>query len=104
MNKRISIVLIAAFGVGSTVSAQTQAPPDPGALATPGTTNPSKSDPSTATPGIVSHSPAQSDQVSPADPSTQRTDPDQSKIPPTRMAEAATQRNNDKLSAGTLVQ
>jgi hypothetical protein len=55
VNKRIPMVfvVIAVFGVGGTVYAQTQTPPDPGASATPGTTNPSKSDPSTATPGVV---------------------------------------------------
>jgi hypothetical protein len=104
VNKLIPLVLLAPLGLGNAMSAQAQAPPDPGAAANPGTTNPSKSDPSRATPGVVSPSSAQSDQMSPADHSTRRTDPDQSALPPTRVAEAATQGNKDKLSAGTIVQ
>jgi hypothetical protein len=98
------LILVVPLVVGATLYAQAQMPPDPGASATPGTTNPSKSDPSTATPGVVGHSPVQSDRMPPADRSTRRTDPDQSKIPPTRIAEAATQGSKEKLSAGTIVQ
>ncbi len=94
MNKSISLILFAALGVGGPVYTQNQAPPDPGAAATPGTTNPSKSDPSTATPGIVTPSPAQSDQMS-----QPRTDPDKS----IRIREPATA-GKGNLSAGVIVQ
>ena len=105
MKKPISLVLTCALALGGSVHAQTPAPPDPGAAATPGTTNPSKSDPSTATPGIVSPAHPQPDRMLPrADRSNSaQTDSDQSRIPPTRMAEAATEGNKDGLSAGAMV-
>jgi hypothetical protein len=58
VNKPTLLVLVATVWLGGVAYPQAQAPPDPGAAATPGTTNPSKSDPSTATPGVVSPSPA----------------------------------------------
>jgi sporulation protein YlmC with PRC-barrel domain len=99
LNKPISLVLVSALAMGGAVYAQTQALPDPGAAATPGTTNPSKSDPSTATPGVVSPSPAQPDAMSRANRPTPRTDPDQS----TRITEPTTA-GKGNLSAGTIIQ
>jgi hypothetical protein len=100
VKKLISLAFIAALALGRTVHPQAQVPPDPGAAATPGTTNPSKGDPSTTTPGVVSPSPAQTDPTSRAERPTSPTEPDPS-TSPTRMAEAATA---GKLSAGTIVQ
>jgi hypothetical protein len=97
------LLLIAAIACAS--YAQGQEPPNPGAAATPGSTNPSQSDPSTSTPGLVSPSPAQAGQLSGAERSPLRTDPDhRSSTPsPSRLAAA----KNDRaatLSAGTMVQ
>src|SRR5882724_5581393 len=64
VKKLISLAFIAALALGRTAHPQAQVPPDPGAAATPGTTNPSKSDPSTTTPGFVSPAPTQTDPTS----------------------------------------
>ena len=102
MKKLVSLAFIAALALGRTAHPQAQVPPDPGAAATPGTTNPSKGDPSTTTPGFVSPAPTQTDPTSrakrPIPTSPSERDPSTS---PTRMAEAATA---GKLSAGTIVQ
>jgi hypothetical protein len=100
VKKPISTVLVALLGLGGLAYPQAQVPPDPGAAATPGTTNPSKSDPSTATPGVVSPSPAQSDPGNRGG-STARSEPKPTKMPPTRLAEAATA---GTLSAGTSIE
>jgi hypothetical protein len=100
MKTLFSLASVAALTLGGIAYAQAQVPPDPGAAATPGTTNPSKSDPSTTTPGVVSPSPAQTDPTSRAERANSPSEPDPS-TSPTRMAEAATA---GKLSAGTIVQ
>lgn len=55
----VAIVVLSAAVVDSAMvdgaRAQTQRPPEPGAAATPGTTAPDRSDPATATPGLVTH-------------------------------------------------
>src|SRR5258708_3591121 len=54
MTSSTAAILIIACATGGSAYAQAQTPPDPGAAATPGSTNPSKSDPSTSTPALVS--------------------------------------------------
>ena len=99
MKKRGSFAFAAALTLGGIAYPQAQVPPDPGAAATPGTTNPSKRDPSTTTPGVVSPSPAQTDPTGRAESATSPSEPDPA-TSPTRMAEAA---GAGKLSAGTIV-
>src|SRR3954452_10583956 len=86
VKKLISLAFIAAVALGRTAHPQAQVPPDPGAAATPGTTNPSKSDPSTTTPGVVSPGPAPTDSTSRAERPTSRSEPTPSRSP-TRLAE-----------------
>ena len=100
MKKLISLAFIATLALGRTAHPQAQVPPDPGASATPGTTNPSKSDPSTTTPGVVSPGPAPTDPTSRAERPTSPSEP-ASSTSPTRLAEAA---SAGKLSVGTIVQ
>jgi PRC-barrel domain len=96
VTKPISLIIFFALALGGAVYAQPQAPPDPSAAATPGTTNPSRSDPSTATPGVVSPSPIQSDQVGRAGRPTSQSDRNQSTEPTTG--------GKHNLSAGAIVQ
>jgi sporulation protein YlmC with PRC-barrel domain len=73
MTNPASRLLVIALVMACSSYARSQEPPNPGAAATPGSTNPSQSDPSTTTPGLVSPSPAQAGQMSGADRSPLRT-------------------------------
>jgi hypothetical protein len=100
VKKLISLAFIAGLALSRTAHPQAQVPPDPGAAATPGTTNPSKSDPGTTTPGVVSPGPAPTDPTSRAERPTSPSESDPA-TSPARLAEAA---SAGKLSAGTVVQ
>ena len=57
MNPKLPIAFAAAVVFCGSAMAQTVPPPEPGAAATPGQSNPDRGDPSTSTPSTISRSP-----------------------------------------------
>jgi hypothetical protein len=97
MGRKLLCTLAASVVSAGIALAQTGPPPEPGAAATPGQSNPNRSDPSTATPGTVdrsvSRAPRQED-------SARNSEPDLSARPPKSEQEARV----SGLTAGTRVQ
>ena len=99
MNRPIALAIATAFALAGAAYAQTAEPPSPGAAATPGTTNPSRSDPSTATPGVVAAPQQPGAEATPRD-----RDADMSDTARTRTAQAGMSHAKNDVSAGMGVQ